>query len=41
MNNSAMGTVFAVGLGLLALYLVVSKIPSNPLNIATLPETLR
>jgi len=36
MSNNAMGTVLAVGLGLLALWLVVSKIPANPLSIPTM-----
>jgi len=29
-NQNAMGTALAVGLGLLVLYLVVSKIPASP-----------
>lgn len=33
-NQNAMGTVLAVGLGLLFLYFVTSKIPRDPFNLA-------
>lgn len=38
MNSNAMGTVFAVGFGLLALYLVVKAIPApHPIVIPVSP----
>lgn len=42
-DQNAMGTVLAVGLGLLVLYLVVSKIPasSDPFNLSAAGSAIR